>query len=388
MDRLAHPGGAGPDMPVAAGVAASFDLILQEAVRRGASDVHIKTSGRPAIRVAGRITRIDTPPPSEDDLLDFVQAALGRGSLEAFLRRRELDDSVHMAGCTWRVHAYWCSEGPAVAARRLRDAPPSMDEIGVPGAVREWADRRAGLVIVSGPTGAGKSTTLSAIVNHINGTRACHIVTIEDPIEYQYPPGLAVVTQRQVGRDTEDFATALRAVVRGDPDVILIGEMRDPESMRAALSIAEAGHLVLATLHTASAIEVPSRIVDALPAGDQAQARVQLASSLLGVVTQILLPRAGAEGETDPLKQRVAAFEVMAGTPGCRSLIRSGSFHQLASQIQIDAEQGSMPMEESLARLAAEGAVEEEVARAAALRPQEFDQRLRRLRRTAKLPSG
>jgi twitching motility protein PilT len=384
VDRLAHPGGAGPGMPVAT----SLELILQEAVQRGASDVHIKTCGRPAIRVAGSIARIDVPPPSEDDVLDFVQAALGRRSLEEFLRRRELDDSVQMAGCAWRLHAYWCSEGPAVAARRLRDAPPSMDEIGIPEAVREWAGHRAGLVIVSGPTGAGKSTTLSAIVNHINLTRACHIVTIEDPIEYRYPQGLAVITQRQVGRDTEDFATALRAVVRGDPDVILIGEMRDPESMRAALSIAEAGHLVLATLHTASAVEVPSRIVDALPASDQAQARVQLASSLLGVVTQVLLPRATGRQETDPLKQRVAAFEVMAGTPGCRALIRSGSFHQLASQIQIDAEHGSVPMEESLARLAAEGVVEEEVARAAALRPQEFDQRLRRLQRTVQIPSG
>jgi len=366
------------------------EAAIETALARGATDVHLKTGSSPILRVAGAVTRLELPPLSEEEVLEFAQAILTRGQFARFMDRVEIDDTVRIAGPLWRIQAYWCVEGPALAVRRLYGSIPSMGQLGVPKIAEAWAAQRAGLVIVSGATGAGKTTTLASIVHHINLTRACHIVTIEDPIEYRHEPVLSVVTQRQVGRDTRDFASALRAVVREDPDVILIGEMRDPESMRAALSIAEAGHLVLTTLHTSSALEVPARIVDALPAHDQAQARVQLAATLLGVFTQVLLPRVGGQDDPDPLRQRVAAFEVMVGTPGARALIRAGNFHQLASQIQIDAEHGSVTMEESLARLAAQGTVDEEVARAAALRPQEFDRQLQRLRRAgpAKLPSG
>jgi len=367
--------------------APSVEAALEEALLRGASDLHVRAGCGPVLRVVGRILHADQAPIPEDEVLDFLQKVLSRGQFLRFMDRLEVDDTVELRGTQWRLHVYWHTGGPAAALRRLHHVPPRTDEIGVPDVTRGWAAQRAGLVIVGGATGAGKTTTLASIVRFINETRPCHVVTIEDPVEYEHKPVKAVITQRRIGQDTRDFASALRSVVREDPDVILIGEMRDPESMKAALSIAEAGHLVLATLHTSSAVEVPSRIVDALPASDQAQARVQLASTLLGVLTQVLLPRLGGESETDPLRQRVAAFEVMVGTPGVRALIRSGNFHQLASQIQIDAEHGSMPMEESLARLAAEGTVEEEVARAAALRPQEFDQRLLRLRRTTRLPS-
>ncbi len=227
------------------------------------------------------------------------------------------------------------------------------------------------------------------MIERINETRACHVVTIEDPIEYRHRPKKAIITQRQVGKDTRDFASALRAVVREDPDVILVGEMRDPESMRAALGIAEAGHLVLTTLHTSSAVEVPSRIVDALPASDQAMARVQLAGTLLGVLTQVLLPRIGGERETDPLRQRAAAFEVMVGTSGVRALIREGKYHQLASQVQLDAPFGSISMEGSLAELVASGVVSEEAALAASLDPERFRTELgRRLRRGVLSVSG
>jgi len=367
---------------------ARVEAALERAVATGASDLHLRAGSPPVLRVAGEITRLDGAV-QEGELLDFIQAITTGGQFAAYLDdRREIDDASLAAGVLWRVHAYWYASGPALAMRRLQDDVPSMEQLGVPEVARAWAGQRAGLVVVAGATGAGKSTTLASIIRHINETRPCHIVTIEDPIEYRHTPRLAVITQRQVGRDTADFASALRAVVREDPDVILIGEMRDPESMKAALSIAEAGHLVFTTLHTSSALEVPARIIDALPASDQAQARVQLAATLLGVIAQVLLPRADAEHSPDPLRQRVAAFEVMAGTPGARALIRSGNHHQLASQIQIDAEHGSVPMEEALARLAAQGTVEEEVARAAALRPQEFDQRLLRLRRNFKLPSG
>ncbi|MDR7544749.1 MAG: PilT/PilU family type 4a pilus ATPase [Armatimonadota bacterium] len=368
-----------------------IDTVLERAVALGASDVHLRCDAPVALRVAGNMVRLDTVVVEEDALLDLVEQLVGRGPFVEFLNRHEVDGSAQAANALWRVHAYWCGGMPAVALRRLQDSVPSMDELGVPEVVRTWAARRSGLLLVSGPTGAGKTTTLASVIRHITETRACHIVTIEDPIEYRYEPRMATVTQRQVGRDTRNFASALHAVVREDPDVILIGEMRDPESMQAALSIAEAGHLVLATLHTSSALEVPSRIVDALPASDQAQARVQLAATLIGIVTQILLPRAGVSDQYDhltPLRTRVAAFEVLAGTAGARALIRNGNYHQLASQIQIDAEHGSMPMEESLARLVVQGTVEEEVAKAAALRPQEFQERLLRLRRTINLPSG
>ncbi len=366
----------------------SVELALHEAVRLGASDVHLRAGSVPVLRVAGNVLPMDCPATTEDEVLDFLQTLLSHSQLGRFMDRVEVDDTARLAGLSWRLQAYWHIGGPAVALRRLSAKPPSMEDLGVPEVLREWASQRAGLIIVSGATGAGKTTTLASIVRFINETRPCHVVTIEDPVEYEHKPVKAVITQRRIGQDTRDFASALRSVVREDPDVILIGEMRDPESMRAALSIAEAGHLVLTTLHTASALEVPARIVDALPASDQAQARVQLASTLLGVVTQVLLPRAGCQEDPDPLRQRVAAFEVMAGTPGARAIIRAGNYHQLASQIQIDSEHGSVPMEESLARLAALGTVEEEVAKAAALRPQEFDQRLLRLRRTTRLPSG
>jgi twitching motility protein PilT len=365
-----------------------MDAFIADAIQRGASDLHLRACFPAAMRVAGAIVPLSSEPVGEDEVLDVAQDLLGSTQFGRFMDRQEVDDTVRAAGALWRVQAYWHVDGPALAMRRLQDTVPSMEDLGVPELVRQWAGQRAGLVIVSGATGAGKTTTLASVVRHINETRACHIVTIEDPIEYRHSPHLAIVTQRQVGRDTRDFASALRAVVREDPDVILIGEMRDPESMKAALSIAEAGHLVLATLHTSSALEVPARIVDALPASDQAQARVQLGSTLLGVLTQVLLPRRDGDCDPNPLRQRVAAFEVMAGTPGARALIRAGNYHQLASQIQIDSEHGSVPMEEALAHLAASGTVEEEVARAAALRPQEFNQRLQRLRRTTRLPSG
>lgn len=373
------------------GVDTSIEALLERAMAMGASDVHLRCDAPVAVRVAGNMIRLDGATLEEDALLDLVERLVGRKQFLEFINRQEVDSSAEAAGALWRAHAYWCGGRPALALRRLQDSVPSMEELGVPEVVRTWASRRSGLLLVSGPTGAGKTTTLASVIRYITETRACHIVTVEDPIEYRHKPNLATVTQRQVGRDTRDFASALRAVVREDPDVVLIGEMRDPESMQAALSIAEAGHLVLATLHTSSALEVPSRIVDALPASDQAQARVQLAATLLGVVTQILLPRAGMTDQYDhlnPLRTRVAAFEVLAGTPGARALIRSGNYHQLASQIQIDAEHGSMPMEEALARLVVQGMVDEEVARAAALRPQEFDQRLLRLRRTINFPSG
>jgi len=253
----------------------------------------------------------------------------------------------------FRVHVYRQRGSPCLAVRVIPTRIPSLEELGLPPQVADLALKPHGLVLVTGPTGSGKSTTIAAMVNLLNQKRECHIVTLEDPIEYLYRHGKALINQREIGIDAPSFPEALRAALRQDPDVIVIGEMRDPETVSTALTAAETGHLVLATLHTADAAQTVERIVNALSPHQQAQARVQLADTLRGVVSQLLLPRADGRG-------RVVATEILMATPAVRHLIREGKSHQLPGVIQSGGRLGMMTLEASLRSLAERGLISPE----------------------------
>jgi twitching motility protein PilT len=251
----------------------------------------------------------------------------------------------------------------AVALRLIPYELPALDDLGVPPAVQTFTQLPQGLVLVTGPTGSGKSTTLAALVDRINSTRACHVLTIEDPIEYVHRHKLAAVNQREVGTDTDSFPQALRSALREDPDVLLVGELRDLETIRTALTIAETGHLVLATLHTNDSAQALDRVVDVFPGDQQAQIRVQLASVLTGIVYQRLLPRVGGG--------RVAAHEVLVATNAVRNMIREGKTRQLRNMLATGSRDGMQTLEQALSALVAAGTVEYDVAVGASLYPHE-----------------
>jgi len=271
---------------------------------------------------------------------------------------------------TWRErvrirgNAYFQRGSLAAAFRLLPLRIPTFEELGVPESVYKLIDRHQGLILVTGPTGSGKSTTQAAMIDYVNRNRPCHIVTVEDPIEYVHQHQVAIVDQRQVGVDTPSFVEALRAVFREDPDVVLIGEMRDLETMASALSIAETGHLVLATVHTNDAAQAVDRILDAFPSGQAQQARVQLAACLAGVIYQQLVPAVGGG--------RVAAFEILIANSAVRSLIKEGKTNQIRNVMQTSLREGSQTLERSLSELLQSGVVTERDARSRSLYPQEI----------------
>ncbi|HKF77122.1 MAG TPA: type IV pilus twitching motility protein PilT [Candidatus Dormibacteraeota bacterium] len=286
-------------------------------------------------------------------------------------QRRDLERDRHVDfAFTWRDrvrirgNAYFQRGSLAAAFRLLPLTIPTFEELGVPEAVNRLIDRHQGLILVTGATGSGKSTTQAAMIDYINRHRPCHVVTVEDPIEYVHEHRAAIVDQRQVGSDTPSFVDALRAVFREDPDVVLIGEMRDLETMASALSIAETGHLVLATLHTNDASQAVDRILDAFPPGQAQQARIQLSACLAGVIYQQLLPANGGG--------RVAAFEMLIATSAVRALIKEGKTNQLRNVMQTSLREGSQTLERALTHLVRSGLVSEQAARARSLYPQEI----------------
>jgi twitching motility protein PilT len=253
----------------------------------------------------------------------------------------------------------------ALSLRLIPHEIPTLDDLGIPDVVRRFASLRQGLVLVTGPTGAGKSTTLASIIDRVNATRACHIITIEDPIEYVYDHRMAAVDQREVGEDTESFPMALRAALREDPDVLLVGEMRDLESIQFALTIAETGHLVFATLHTNDTAQALDRIIDVFPADRQAQIRVQLANALTGIVYQRLLPRIGGG--------LVSAYEVLTANSAVRNLIKEGKTNQIRNVVSTNQTEGMQTLENALSKLVADGTIEYEHARLVSLFPKEIE---------------
>jgi twitching motility protein PilT len=310
--------------------------LLKAMIEKGASDMHITTNSPPLLRVDGNIVPLKLPPLGPVETKQLCFSVLTEEQKAQFEKTNELDLSFGVKGLSrFRANIYSQRGAVAGAFRTIPFKILSFDELGLPDIVGQLANRPNGLVLVTGPTGSGKSTTLASIIDKINSEQRLHIMTIEDPIEYLHPHKLSIINQREVGADTEGFKTALKYVLRQDPDVVLIGEMRDLETIEAALTISETGHLVFATLHTNSAISSINRIIDVFPPHQQAQIRSKLSFVLQGVMTQQLIPRMGAPG-------RALALEVLIPNPAIRNLIREEKIQQIYSQMQMGQDKFGM----------------------------------------------
>jgi twitching motility protein PilT len=317
----------------------------------GASDLHLCAGSPPVMRVRGELERLDGEPLTADEMRELLYRITTLEQQKVLEVERELDFSYALADkWRFRVNAFFDRDAVAAAVRLVPADIPTLEGLQMPPIVRELAFRPRGLVLVTGPTGSGKSTTLAAMVDAINEERACHIVTVEDPIEFVHAHKRAVINQREVGSDTRTFARALRSALRQDPDVVLVGELRDLETISIALTAAETGHLVFATLHTRSAAGAIDRIVDVFPAEQQAQVRVQLSSSLQGIIAQALLVTADGEG-------RRAAVEVLVADDAVRNLIRQAKMEQVHSYMHTGGRRGMHTLEQALAALVLDGVV-------------------------------
>lgn len=344
-----------------------FDLT----VRNKASDLHLIVGIPPALRIDGTLHYLQNMQAlAHEQVEEMVFSILTPEQKEIFLANKELDFSLGYGGGEYgalgrmRGNAYFQRGYISAAFRFLPRGIRTIEELGLPPVLHSFAKLRQGFVLITGPTGHGKSTTLASIINEINLNRYNHILTIEDPIEYVYPVGHSIISQREIGSDTHSWGMALKSALREDPDVVLIGEMRDPETMQAALTIAETGHLVFATLHTNSASQSIDRVVDSFPDHQRQQIRTQLASTLKGIVSQRLLPKIGGG--------RIPAVEILLGTPAVASNIREGKTHLIDSIIQTSKEIGMTTLEESLAQLVLSGLVSFEEAKGYAVREEEF----------------
>lgn len=330
-----------------------LDSYFTAAIEKGASDVHLVAGARPCVRIEGVLTAVGAQALTSDALIAGLAEYFSKDQMARFEDSRELDAAVAIGGERFRVNLHFQMGAPALAARRIPKKIPAPDELYLPEVVNGFAAYHDGLVLVTGPSGSGKSTTLASLIEEINQNSPVHIVTIEDPIEFVFESKKALVIQREVGSDTHSFASALSHVLRQDPNVILIGEMRDPETIAAALTAAETGHLVFSTLHTSSAAEAVERIVDVFEGARQQQVLIQLASVLRAVAAQRLLP--GTDG------RRVAAREILVSTPAVQNLIRENHVAQIASVIQTGAKEGMISMRNAVVALAAQGKIGKEV---------------------------
>lgn len=318
-----------------------------------ASDLHLSVNRVPIVRIDGKLAAVgDLPALSAEDVAELVQMVLGSERAPGFFtQRREVDVAFERphADLRFRVNVYWSSGKPAIALRALPRLIPSLQELNLPEFLLRFTESRQGFVLIVGPSGHGKTTTMTCLVNYINRMRSAHIITIEDPIEYVFTEDQALIHQRQVGTDTPSFPAALRAALREDPNVVMIGEMRDLETISTALTVAETGHLVFASLHTNDAAQAIDRIVDAYPAQSKSEVRVQLAATLTGVVSQRLLPRAKGG--------RLPAVEILVATPAVRNLVREGETAQIPGVIQTGAAQGMITLEQSIKARIHEGEI-------------------------------
>ena len=343
-----------------------IDDLLRLIVERGASDLHLAVGMPPILRLDGQLMPTNYEKLAAQDTQRLVYDVLTDEQIQRFEATFELDFSYSVAKVSrFRVNVYRDKGTVAVAFRVIPARIPAIRELGLPLILEELARRPRGLILVTGPTGSGKSTTLAAMVNQINTEHSMHIITIEDPIEYLHQHKLSVVNQRELGMDTKSFANALRAALREDPDVILVGEMRDLDTISTAITCAETGHLVLATLHTNNAPQTVDRIVDVFPSEQQEQIRFMLANNLEAVLCQQLLPRAGMPG-------RVCAMEIMIATPAIRNLIRESKAHQITSVIQTSANVSMQTMDQSLRDLYQRGAISYDEGLSRAMNPEEF----------------
>ena len=345
----------------------SIDDLLEQMVAVGASDLHVSVGSPPVLRVRGHIERIDGfEPLSADDTRALLYRILSSEQQKHFELQRQLDFAYAMPGLArFRVNVYYQREAVSAAFRLIPQEIKTLEELGLPEILHTLAEKPRGLVLVTGPTGSGKSTTLAAVIDEINRNRSEHILTVEDPIEFLHRHKRCIVNQREIGPDALSFGEALKAALRQDPDVILVGEMRDLETISTALTAAETGHLVFATLHTQSAPSTIDRIVDVFPPAQQEQVRIMIANSLQAVVTQTLLPTADGLG-------RVAALEILLPDDAVRNLIRQAKVEQVYSVMQTNTARGMQTMEQSLADLALRGVVSAGEALARSSRPDQL----------------
>ena len=315
------------------------------------SDFHIRAGSPLGYRQTGEIVKVPEVIVKEQDLKDLLSMNCNEEELERFEKTHELDSAITLSGLRFRANFYKTINGPACVCRRVESKIPDMEQFSLPQVLYDIIDMHKGLVLVTGPTGSGKSTTLAAIVNEINKTRTANIITVEDPVEFIHTDNKSIVSHREVGKQTQSFAAALKAALREDPDVILVGEMRDLETISLALTAAETGHLVFGTLHTSGAPSTINRIIDVFPPEQQEQIRAQISTSLKMVVTQRLLKTKDGQG-------RVGAFEIMKCTPPVQNLIREAKIHQIPSIMQTAVRDGMVTMEKSLEELVKSGKID------------------------------
>jgi twitching motility protein PilT len=339
--------------------------LLSFTVQQGASDLHITAGMPPVIRVDGEVKRIKLPSLEHKQVQTLIYDIMNDRTRKDYEDRFETDFSFEVPGLArFRVNAFNQNRGAAAVFRTIPSKVLTMDDLGMGQVFRNLSDNPRGLVLVTGPTGSGKSTTLAAMVDYVNETRNDHILTIEDPIEFVHESKKCLINQREVHRDTLGFEEALRSALREDPDVILVGEMRDLETIRLALTAAETGHLVFGTLHTTSAAKTIDRIIDVFPAAEKSMVRSMLSESLQGVISQTLLKK--------PKGGRIAAHEIMVGTPAIRNLIREDKVAQMYSAIQTGAGFGMITLDQSLTDLMQKGLITRDTARSKALNPKNF----------------
>lgn len=336
--------------------------LLEASVRRGASDLHLSAGLAPMLRVDGEVWPMDWPALSAPQVTDLLSPLLNNYQQKDFETSLETDFAFELPGVArFRVNVFQQDRGMGAVFRTIPNEVLSLERLGLGDVFQRIAQLPRGLVLVTGPTGSGKSTTLAAMIDHLNQHRRQHILTLEDPIEFIHTPKTALINQRQVHRDTHSFSVALRSALREDPDVILVGELRDLETIRLALTAAETGHLVFGTLHTTSAAKTVDRLVDVFPAGEKAMVRSMLSESLQAVVSQVLVKKLGGG--------RVAAHEIMLGTPAIRNLIREDKVAQMVSAMQTGAALGMKTLDMSLQALVAQGVISRDEAREKARAP-------------------
>ena len=348
-----------------------IELLLEECVRRKASDLHIQVGLQPILRVDGSLVAINNTPALDERMVkNIIFATIDADQQAIYLKDKEFDYSFSFGDIArFRVNIFHEQGKMAAAFRLIPNEIKTISELGVPPIVETFADYPRGLVLVTGPTGSGKSTTLAAILHKINAEKSKHIITIEDPIEYAHKSERSIVAQREVHYDTFSFAAALRSALREDPDVVLIGEMRDLETIQSAITIAETGHLVFATLHTNSAAQSIDRMIDVFPSHQQPQIRAQLANMLMAICAQRLVPAIGGG--------RVVAAEIMIANAAVRSLIREGKTFQLDNAIQTGASEGMQTMDSTLAKLIQTGVITYDSAREYAVNINELNRIIR-----------
>lgn len=332
----------------------NLDDIILEARKQDASDIHISQGEAIVFRIHGNLTETDFII-ERDEMKSMLWDLLNDKQIQEFESGNDLDFSFTSSDNNrQRVNIFKQLQNVSATIRLLNNHIPTIEELGLPAIIKELTNEKRGLILVTGPTGSGKSTTLAAMINEINNTRAEHIITVEDPVEYVYPKNKSIIHQREVGHDVKSFASALRSSLREDPDIILVGEMRDFETISAALTAAETGHLVLSTLHTTGAAQTIDRIIDACPGESQQQIRTQLTGILKGVITQCLVPTID--------QRRVVATEVLIGTDAILNLIRENKCHQITATLQAGKQQGMHTLNMDLTRLVNQGSITKETA--------------------------